>query len=516
MAKDTAVHGIREWPGGTGPRVPTTVCPHGPGSLPSWGFQCIGRELFQRLSLAEFLQLGVASGSAPKHFGEMRDAWVYFLSSLRRHIRESVSKELGTDRQAWAEMAVEFHFSLPDMIRLSPPWALARLKRIIRHAGFGTEAQHCAILGLTETEAVATTVLGEDASSGLDTLVVKVGEGNVSILESSWKALLYSRSQTPPGVVVLPCTTEAKEIFTRHIQPRLRKNVRVAIVGTGPTTGPCADALRSTLKSNSPFAWRAPCVLPDSGGYGAAVEGLFTRRQAWKSTERRLPFFQDANIPCMFIQLSDPSNILDTSRLVYTMTNTVVRFEVPTVREQPPAPAPLQFDISYLATERVQGWVSAKPATARGLTRLCTVRSSVDANSFEALGVKDKWYKSSRTIHVVRFSLHLFAMEPSRVGPQFQVFVRKCGSKGGEVQREAEVTWHAEPPHVVWPSGVVAGRRRSHRQAPEPAGAGTSRHQTPPQPPPRKVLQENRTGQGGGPVEQEQTAANGVLPANVL
>lgn len=500
MTRDAVVHSIREWPGGIGPRVPTSVSPQWQGSEPSssappewpgsrlsWGFQCAWSEIVQRPSLLEFLELGADSGTVPEHREELRAAWVYFLSSLYSHIRESISKDLQMDRQTWDAAAVEFHFSLPDMVLLKPHWAaLAKLKGIIREAGIGTEAGHCVILGLAEIEAVATAVLGGDGSEYLRTLLVKVGEGAVSLLEPSWEGQLYSRSRKPYNVTVLPGAVGDKELLARDIQPRLQNISSIAIVATGPTAQPCADALRNALDSNTPSAVpggpRVLRVLPAGETYTAAVEGLLVRRQAWGTTERPLPVFRDSNIPCLFTRLSEPSNNLDVSRLMYTMTNTIVRFEVETVRPERPNLTQLQFDIFFtFDTRRAPGWVSTKAGERpSGLTRLCSVRSSIEGESFEAMPVKDKWYTlSSRTVYIVRFSLRLLAMEPSKQGPQFQLFVRD-GASHEETRRETEVTWHAEPPHTIWPPGMVA-RQMDRRRAPPPEAGDC-----PPQLPPRK------------------------------
>jgi hypothetical protein len=86
-------------------------------------------------------------------------------------------------------MGVEFHVSMPDLLRTLPPQMLSRqigeLKDHMRRSGIGTGGpRHCAVLGVTETEAAAILILGRlhTPDSSQQRLILKIGLDHATIL----------------------------------------------------------------------------------------------------------------------------------------------------------------------------------------------------------------------------------------------------------------------------------------------------------------------------------------------
>lgn len=136
-----------------------------------WGFQC-----------AE------ASEARTPYFDV---SFTAFLRQLYAYIRQTIVTNMHLQLSDWAEMGVEFHVTHEDLSRGSTPqtWSqqIEKLKGQLRRSGIGTGGpRHCAVLGLTKTEAEATSVLLCLPASILPEhiIMLKIGLGKATILRT--------------------------------------------------------------------------------------------------------------------------------------------------------------------------------------------------------------------------------------------------------------------------------------------------------------------------------------------
>lgn len=463
MGFDSTSRVIIDWPGGTGPRVPTSIAYDSKDGV-SWGFECAENgESLKHLSLIELMRLGDETHDLVEHRAT-RAAWIDFLRHLHDHIRDFVSSDSGISRKTWADMTIEFHFTLPDRVLVARPLsyerAVGKLKDVLRAAGIGTQGRNCAALSLSETEAIARSVFGNQTYGDDCTLLVKVGEVDISLVSPSTDMI----SKALMAFVDVTSATGSNEVFAGYIQPLLQRHPTkystVAVIATGATADRCADELRRAVKSEKPSLSVVPSALPDSGPLGAAAEGLLIHRNAWARSRRNPIVSMNHDTPNLFIRVRDDTGVLKPTRGKYYsklypgIHTDDVAIDLTAVRGRSGV-TPLSFDVFFtscpLPGSRIPGATLADDKDHRYM-KLCTIRSSVSAPSLQ------RGYSKSQSTHIVRSSLRLFAMEPFKAGPQFQFLVQDDES-GKYVPQETEVTWDAEPPYMVWPPQTVVGQR---------------------------------------------------------
>lgn len=236
-----------------------------------------------------------------------------FLRELYHHVKAIIMSGGGSRLSAWDEMAVEFHFTLPDLIRTAEPAAVESamnaFKDILWNAGFCNGARHLAVLATTETEAVATAVISEEAKDDPSGLVIKVSESNIALAERC-------HPDDPRLVsITTSATTTLNDAFAAEIHERASRYAEVVVVETSrdarrTSTDQVARALgpkgrRSLMRFNDDRKH------PGSGYSGAGPQGLIYRRNAWGSAGRLHLSFTGNTLPRLFIRLRDPSGTLD-------------------------------------------------------------------------------------------------------------------------------------------------------------------------------------------------------------
>jgi len=242
---------IQNWPGGEGTRVPTVVVYDRDQDLSSWGFLCAGDTGPGKVQhecpwLADLGNPGrIPTRSIPGCL-----YLIDFLDQLYRHVMGTISSALGMDAQDWAALGVEFHFTLPDQFHFtlqdvdpSLPYFVGEsksrilekyynVKNILREAGIGTGGpRHCSVLGLTETEAAATTIL-EQHAAGIQpfrTLLINLGVTYATIIVVDRDDFETDRVKAASQVIdrysiQLVPLPRFDALFVEHVQARLKEH----------------------------------------------------------------------------------------------------------------------------------------------------------------------------------------------------------------------------------------------------------------------------------------------------
>ena len=184
--KGQPVEIITDWPSGKGPRVPTRVAYDNGIRLSSWGFQCqYDWGAGKSHHFCWWHRDSGAKVSAHERLSR-RLRLTDFLSNVYEYVKETITAEMSLGTRGWKDMGIEFHFVLPDSFRSPDGPDLQKFKDIVRKSGIGTGGErHCAILGLTETEAAALTVLRQilpEDSPQASAVTLNIEHGHATIL----------------------------------------------------------------------------------------------------------------------------------------------------------------------------------------------------------------------------------------------------------------------------------------------------------------------------------------------
>lgn len=202
-------------------RVPTSVAYGAQGELSSWGFQCAGHS-HSNPSLTALMDDANENPTSHVSPRENSRRLADFLQRLYGHVKEVISSALDAQQQAWAEMGIEFHFTLPDAFRWARVLSRERftntLKDILREVGIGTARHHYAILGFTQTEAASIIALKRQRPRAPNELLVFLSEGCAALLGSNQSAIGIDEA----FIGSVRCLPRFEDVFAEYVLERLR------------------------------------------------------------------------------------------------------------------------------------------------------------------------------------------------------------------------------------------------------------------------------------------------------
>ncbi|KAK8927786.1 hypothetical protein VCV18_004272 [Metarhizium anisopliae] len=199
---------VSDWPGGGADKVPTILAKEATEKDRMWGFLCnhldeSSKWRFLKLSLDR--EPGQLKGTpwAPNSTSEAHALVEDYLRQVYRHIRRSIPGEIANDTpglQGWDSWGIDFVFSVPGTWS---PLVVHRFLETARRAGFGGQAHHRVVPGLTESVAavVATSDRNIPLVEGDAVLSIDAGGGTTDL------AFVTVQSMTPIMMKqVLPAT----------------------------------------------------------------------------------------------------------------------------------------------------------------------------------------------------------------------------------------------------------------------------------------------------------------------
>lgn len=209
----------------------------------------------------------------------------HFLRRLYNHIRGVILSALAVEQYVWAEMAIEFHFTLPDAFRraLAPERKLFtdKLKDILRSVGIGTERYHYAMLGLTEMEAVSIVELKKQRGVKYGALLAIVSDGSVVLLGHDPNA----KDGGGDYVGWVECLPRFDDVFVKYVSDRRRlyqdsRDKLRGLEGWDMVQGSDFRAIAAVIKGSAPrqacYTLRADSIPPSfrHEGLGIADGGM--------------------------------------------------------------------------------------------------------------------------------------------------------------------------------------------------------------------------------------------------
>ncbi|KID65022.1 hypothetical protein MAN_06033, partial [Metarhizium hybridum] len=205
---ERAITLVRDWPGGSAYKVPTILAKEATEKDRMWGFLCnhldeSSKWRFLKLSLDR--EPGQLKGTpwAPNSTSEAYALVEDYLGQVYRHIRRSIPSKIpnaAPGLQGWDSWEIDFVFSVPGTWS---PSVVHRFLETARRAGFGGQAHHKVVPGLTESVAavIATSERNIPLVEGDTVLSIDAGGGTTDF------AFVTFQSMTPIMMKqVLPAT----------------------------------------------------------------------------------------------------------------------------------------------------------------------------------------------------------------------------------------------------------------------------------------------------------------------